>query len=211
MDVSHLPSIILNLQKPSLTYSSTANQQAISTFSFGNLGWLATQAVPLIIWPRFITNLLRPDDYQYAAGCESLRHPPSTHLVLRPPNPRSPRRNPLRSSTPRIRGPNIVAHTVTSQTAPAGTVSPYANAALILSSIHHASAGFYCYSRWLRTGQTAFALGCLGSAVFAVSGLWCLMFAGDKSRRSKKHGYDKDTSSFPFKNTESYRSKKKGL
>lgn len=37
------------------------------------------------------------------------------------------------------------------------------------------------------------------------------MFAGDKSRRSKKHGYDKDTSSFPFKNTESYRSKKKGL
>lgn len=55
------------------------NQQAISTFSFGNLGWLATQAVPLIIWPRFITNLLRPDDYQYAAGCKSSL--PSIHLV----------------------------------------------------------------------------------------------------------------------------------
>lgn len=97
------------------------------------------------------------------------------------------------------------------QTAPPGTVSPHANAALVLSSIHHASAAFYCYSRYLRTGQTAFGLGCLGSAVFAVFGLWCLMFAGDKSRHSKKHGYDKDTSSFPFKNTESYRTKKKGM
>lgn len=90
-------------------------------------------------------------------------------------------------------------------------MSPYANAALVLTSFHHASAAFYCYSRYLQTGQTAFALGCLGSTVFAVFGLWGLMFAGDKSRRSKKHGFDKDTSSFPFKNTESYRTKKKGL
>ncbi|KAK1476003.1 hypothetical protein CCUS01_05106 [Colletotrichum cuscutae] len=183
---------------------------AISTFSFGNLGWLATQAVPLIIWPRFITNLLRPDDYQYAAGsledyfARSLGFALLTLGLLVVT---------LSGAVPLASEDLIYSRfaQLTSQAAPAGTVSPYANAALILSSVHHASAGFYCYSRWLRTGQTAFALGCLGSAIFAVSGLWCLMFAGDKSRRSKKHGYDKDTSSFPFKNTESYRSKKKGL
>lgn len=28
------------------------------------------QAIPLIIWPRFIGNLLRPDDYQTAATCK---------------------------------------------------------------------------------------------------------------------------------------------
>ncbi|KAJ0330522.1 hypothetical protein COL5a_003586, partial [Colletotrichum fioriniae] len=174
------------------------NQQAISTFSFGNLGWLATQAVPLIIWPRFITNLLRPDDYQYAAGSLEDYFARSLGFALLT----------LGLLVVTLSGAVPLA---SEDLTPAGTVSPYANAALILSSIHHASAGFYCYSRWLRTGQTAFALGCLGSAILAVSGLWCLMFAGDKSRRSKKHGYDKDTSSFPFKNTESYRSKKKGL
>ncbi|KAK1710943.1 hypothetical protein BDP67DRAFT_91660 [Colletotrichum lupini] len=171
---------------------------AISTFSFGNLGWLATQAVPLIIWPRFITNLLRPDDYQYAAGSLEDYFARSLGFALLT----------LGLLVVTLSGAVPLA---SEDLTPAGTVSPYANAALILSSVHHASAGFYCYSRWLRMGQTAFALGCLGSAIFAVSGLWCLMFAGDKSRRSKKHGYDKDTSSFPFKNTESYRSKKKGL
>lgn len=61
------------------------------------------------------------------------------------------------------------------------------------------------------TKQTAYALGGLGSAAFASFGLWCIMFAGDKGRVSKRTGFDKDTSGFPFKNTESYRSKKKGM
>ncbi|CAI4216347.1 unnamed protein product [Parascedosporium putredinis] len=49
----------------------------------------------------------------------------------------------------------------------------------------------------------------LASGALAVFGLFTLLFAGDKSRRSKKHGFDKDTSSFPFTNNESYRAKKK--
>ncbi|TKW52603.1 hypothetical protein CTA1_12729 [Colletotrichum tanaceti] len=170
---------------------------AISTFSFGNLGWLATQAVPLIIWPRFITNLLRPEGYQAAGSLEDYFARSLGFALLT-----------LGLLVVTLTG--AVPLTAEDQTPP-GTVSPHANAALVLSSIHHASVAFYCYSRYLRTSQTAFVLGCLGSAVFAVFGLWCLMFAGDKSRHSKKHGYDKDTSSFPFKNTESYRTKKKGM
>ncbi|KAL0938878.1 uncharacterized protein CTRU02_205488 [Colletotrichum truncatum] len=172
---------------------------AISTYSFGNLGWLSIQALPLIVWPRFIGNLLRPDDYQGAVAtsledyfARSLGFALLTLALLI------------------VTLSGAVPLTSEDQT-PAGTISPYANAALILSSVHHASAAFYCYSRYLRDGQTAFVLGCFGSTIFAVFGLWVLMFAGDKSRLSKKHGFDKDTSSFPFKNAESYRTKKKGL
>ncbi|KAK2065068.1 hypothetical protein LY76DRAFT_586596 [Colletotrichum caudatum] len=171
---------------------------AISTFSFGNLGWLAAQAVPLIVWPRFITNLLRPEDYPAAAGSLEDYFARSLGFAL------------LTLGLLVVTLSGAVPLVSEDQTPP-GTVSPYANAALFISSIHHASSAFYCYSRYLRTDQTGFVLGCLGSTLFAVFGLWCLMFAGDKSRRSKKHGYDKDTSSFPFKNTESYRTKKKGM
>ncbi|KAF6809404.1 hypothetical protein CMUS01_13688 [Colletotrichum musicola] len=171
---------------------------AISTYSFGNLGWLSMQAIPLIIWPRFIGNLLRPDDYQNSATSLEDYFARSLGFAL------------LTLGLLVVTLSGAVPLTSEDQTPP-GTVSPYANAALVLTSLHHASAAFYCYGRYLRTGQTAFVLGCLGSSFFAVFGLWGLMFAGDKSRRSKKHGFDKDTSSFPFKNTESYRTKKKGL
>ncbi|KAM0634691.1 hypothetical protein ACHAPW_002438 [Verticillium nonalfalfae] len=94
---------------------------------------------------------------------------------------------------------------------PEGTASPYADAAVSVSALHHATSAFYCYSRWLHTGQTASVMGCLGSGVFAVFGLWFVMFAGSKGRHSKRTGFDKDTSGFPFKNSEAYRKKKKGL
>ncbi|KAK1972722.1 hypothetical protein LY78DRAFT_675897 [Colletotrichum sublineola] len=184
---------------------------AIATFSFGNLGWLATQAVPLIIWPRFIANLLRPEDYPAAGSLEDYfaRSLGFALLTLGLLVVTLSGAIPLVSEDQSQSNPPFPP--VSFLASPPGTVSPYADAALFLSSIHHASAAFYCYSRYLQTDQTGFVLGCLGSTLFAVFGLWCLMFAGDKSRRSKKHGYDKDTSSFPFKNTESYRSKKKGM
>ncbi|KAI8212686.1 hypothetical protein K4K54_008754 [Colletotrichum sp. SAR 10_86] len=157
---------------------------AVSSYSFGNLGWLSMQAIPLIIWPRFIGNLLRPDDYQAAATSLEDYFARSLGFALL------------------TLGLLVVCLS--------GAVPLTSEDQMVLTSLHHASAAFYCYSRYLRSDQTAFVLGCLGSTVFAVFGLYCLMFAGDKSRRSKK-GYDKDTSSFPFKNAESYKSKKKGL
>jgi len=35
---------------------------AVSTYSFGNLAWLSSQALPLILWPSFIGSLLRSDE-----------------------------------------------------------------------------------------------------------------------------------------------------
>ena len=90
-------------------------------------------------------------------------------------------------------------------------MSPYANAVLLLSALHHVTSACYCYGRYSAIGQTAFLMGCLGSSTFAVLGLWCLLFADDKTKTSKYHHFDKHTSGFPFTNQESYRAKKKGL
>jgi len=90
-------------------------------------------------------------------------------------------------------------------------VSPYASAVLLLSAVYNSVSASYCYIRFYSTGQTGYLLGFLGSAVFGVYGLGCLMFAGDKSGISKYHHFDKHTSGFPFNNSESYRSKKKNL
>lgn len=88
-------------------------------------------------------------------------------------------------------------------------MSPYATSIILITSLHHAATGFYAYARYTRTPQTSFALATFASGSLAVFGLFTMLFAGDKSRRSKKHGFDKDTSSFPFPNTDSYRNKKK--
>lgn len=77
--------------------------------------------------------------------------------------------------------------------------------------LHHASAGFYCYTRYSWTGQTGFLLGCLGSSVLATLAMYCVMFAGDGAMTSRYHKFDQSTSGFPFKNSQSYRAKKKAL
>lgn len=61
-----------------------------------------------------------------------------------------------------------------------------------------------------------YALGIAGYTALASLGLWCLLFASEGGRISKKSGADKRTSGFPFKNAESDKkrpakpSKKKG-
>jgi hypothetical protein len=104
-----------------------------------------------------------------------------------------------------------VTDSVLTEAAPKNGLSPYASAALTIATLHHTSAAFYAYSRYTWTGQTGFLLGTIGSSIFAALGLYCVMFAGDKAMISRYHKFDQGTSGFPFKNKESYRSKKKAL
>lgn len=60
----------------------------------------------------------------------------------------------------------------------------------------------------MKTGQTGYVLGMVGAGAMGAMGLWCIMFAGEKPRISKRTGADKRTSGFPFSNAEA--DKKKG-
>ena len=93
-------------------------------------------------------------------------------------------------------------------TAPTDAANPYANAAVLISSLYHASTAFYSYARYTRSAQFAHLLGCLGNSLLAAFGLWVLMFAGDTARISRKTGVDKGTSGWPFRNSEADKKKK---
>jgi hypothetical protein len=80
--------------------------------------------------------------------------------------------------------------------------APYAVPTLLITTLFHAACAFYGYTWYTLNGQTAIAIGMIGSGAIASLGLWCLLFASSHGRISRKTGADKRTSGFPFKNTE---------
>ncbi|KAI5466135.1 hypothetical protein BGZ63DRAFT_123440 [Mariannaea sp. PMI_226] len=193
---------------------------AIASYSFGNLAWLSTQALPLILWPSFINSLLR-SEYEAPSSLETyfarslgfaLLALGLTVVVLSGAVPLTSAADGT-SSFPPIGPPSLSMPFFTNlvRTAKGDEISPYASAAILISTFHHASAAFYCYGRYSWSGEMGFALGCLSSSIFASFGMYCVMFAGDKAMTSRYHRFDQGTSGFPFKNSESYRAKKKAL
>ncbi|OIW35295.1 hypothetical protein CONLIGDRAFT_676219 [Coniochaeta ligniaria NRRL 30616] len=85
---------------------------------------------------------------------------------------------------------------------PSEAVTPFTNAAVLISTLYHAAFAFNAYGTYTVTSQAGYALGAGGSAVLAALGLWNVMFGGDKGHISKRNGADKRTSGFPFKNAE---------
>ncbi|AEO53605.1 hypothetical protein MYCTH_2087774 [Thermothelomyces thermophilus ATCC 42464] len=181
---------------------------SVSTYSAASLAWLAIQATTLIVWPSLISTLLRADGpaqgapygvansnaslEQYFARSLGLAQLAlgSLLLVLSGALPLdSPANPPDNTSNP----------------------TPSASAAVLLTTLYHAAAAFYAYTRYHATrGLTAYLLGCLASSVLAAYGLGVLLFAGDRNRRvSRRTGADKSTSGWPFKNAEADKKKKK--
>ncbi|WZH40025.1 uncharacterized protein QYS62_000952 [Fusarium acuminatum] len=190
---------------------------AIASYSYGNIAWLSTQALPLILFPSFVGSLLKPEA-QASTALETyfgrslgfaLLALGLTIVVLSgalPLDSTSKGNHFLSYVLP-------LSHYLTSQIteAPDGAPSPYASAAVLISTLHHVTSAFYCYGRFAWTRETGFLLGCIGSAIFATFGLYCVMFAGDTAMTSRYHKFDQSTSGFPFKNSQSYRAKKKAL
>ncbi|EXA52746.1 hypothetical protein FOVG_00900 [Fusarium oxysporum f. sp. pisi HDV247] len=177
--------------------SPTDNYQAIASYTYGNFLWLSTQALPLIVWPSFVGSLLRPGN--------------ETSTTLETYFGRSLGLALLALGLTVVVLSGVLPLDSSSKEAPEGAPSPYASAAVLISTLHHASSAFYCYGRYSWTGETGFLLGCVGSAVFATFGLYCVLFAGDTAMTSRYHKFDQSTSGFPFKNSQSYRAKKKAL
>ncbi|KAF7542904.1 hypothetical protein G7Z17_g11186 [Cylindrodendrum hubeiense] len=169
---------------------------AIASYSFGNLAWLSTQALPLIVWPSFIGSILRaehettsPLEVYFARSLGFALLALGLIIVV------------LSGAVPLTSAADT----------PSDEVSPYASATVLVSTLHHTSAAFYCYGRYTWTGESGYLFGCIGSTIFACFGLYCVMFAGDKAMVSRYHHFDQSTSGFPFTNSQSYRSKKKAL
>ncbi|KAH8836938.1 hypothetical protein MCOR27_001517 [Pyricularia oryzae] len=163
------------------------NQQAISAYSLATCAWLGAQAFPMLLTPGFINSML-VEGYEPASSVEiyTLRHLGLAQLALS-----------LLSLA--LSGVLPLAPAASAD----DSISPYADAAVLLTALYHAANAFHSWARWGATGgSAAYGLGFVGSGVLAAFGLWCLMFAGDKGRISKRTGADKRTSGFPFRNVE---------
>lgn len=95
--------------------------------------------------------------------------------------------------------------------APAESLSPYAAAVLLITTLHHGSTAFYCWTKYNGTAQTGFLLGFVGSVILASFGILCVLFGGEKARVSRRTGADKRTSGWPFPNAEADKRRKKGI
>lgn len=62
-----------NNRTPRKQLTVLTRAQSISTYSYASFAWLATQGVPLILWPSFISSLLGEEYHQSnrAAPCPS--------------------------------------------------------------------------------------------------------------------------------------------
>ncbi|KAK4231703.1 hypothetical protein QBC38DRAFT_465343 [Podospora fimiseda] len=170
--------------------------EAVSAYSLTTLAWLSAQAIPLIIWPSFISTLISTDSSHY--------HPARLHDIEK----YFARSLGLSQLTLGLILLILSGALPLSDSSTTEEISPYATATILITTIYHSSAAFYSYARYTQSDHLAYQLGCFGSSTLAAFGLYVLLFAGDTKRVSKRTGADKNTSGWPFKNSEA--EKKKG-
>ncbi|KAI9731662.1 MAG: hypothetical protein M1818_007792 [Claussenomyces sp. TS43310] len=165
--------------------------EVFNAYCFGTAGWLATQALPLLVSPRLIITILSPDVHQPSSLEEYFsRSLGIALLTLGILCLLLTGAFPLPSSY----------ETATNESTP--PPNPYASPTLILTTLYHSTTSFYTYTRYNRTQQSGFILATAASGTLAAFGLWVAMFGGGSGRISKRTGADKRTSGWPFSNSE---------
>ena len=71
-----------------------------------------------------------------------------------------------------------------------------------MTSVFHAASACYAYTWYTTSGQGGFAVAVAGGSILAAIGLWCVLFASDNGKISRRTGADKRTTGFPFANSE---------
>ncbi|KAF2093021.1 hypothetical protein NA57DRAFT_81702 [Rhizodiscina lignyota] len=169
-----------------------------NAYNLGTAGWLATQAVPLLLTPRVIISLLS-EEMKTATDLETYFCRCLSFSLLA-----------LAFMSLLLTGFIPINEFPEGETA---TTTPYAVPTLFGTMTYHIATAIYLYVRWNSGGTASIALGAVASGVLSVMGVWCLLFATDKGHISKRTGADKRTSGWPFKNEIADQKKggKKGL
>ncbi|KAI2625232.1 hypothetical protein GGS21DRAFT_493719 [Xylaria nigripes] len=188
--------------------------QAISAYSFASCAWNALQALPLLRKSSQATKQASKQPVQNTTN-EDIKVGPqliTTLLTQQTYNtpPPTPQTIELENYLARSLG---FAHlalglitVVLTGSVPLVSIidndpsSPYKTATLLLTTLYHATTAFHSWAYYSASDRAAHALGFTGSAVLAAFGTWCLLFAGEKARVSRRTGADKRTSGFPFRN-----------
>ncbi|KAK3176191.1 hypothetical protein OEA41_007514 [Lepraria neglecta] len=158
-----------------------------SAYAYSTAAWLSLQALPLFVSPKLIITLLSPDartptDLEtYLSRTLSL-----TLLTLALLNILLSGALPLSSPV------NEAEH------------SPYKGPAALISTTFHISSLVYVYVNYMATGSVCFMLAMVGSGFLGCFGVWCLLFGGEESGKSRVSGW-------PFRNEEERKAKREKM
>lgn len=196
MDVSH--------SSPCKAAAATADlaqrSQIFRAYSFSTAGYLAVQALPLLMSPRSIVNLLAAEP-RATTDLEFYLSRSLGFAVLA-----------LAFLNLILSGALPIDTSAFATDQDDGTINanPYAYPTLVITTFYHALQAFYLYTQTTRDGFAfGFGAGLTVSAALFFTGVWVALFGSERSRISKRTGADKRTSNWPFNNRESAREKKK--
>lgn len=173
-------------------------RQTFKIYAYGTSGWLAAEAFPLLLTPKLIVSMAASEPRRitdletYLCRSFGLALLVLSLLCLiltgALPLTTAGTRSDLPDSQPK---------------------DPNAYPVLIITTLYHALTAFYLYTQLTYSWNFAFTCGIIGSAGLFCVGVWVAMFGDSQSRVSKTTGADKRTSSYPFRNEESAKEKKK--
>ncbi|MCJ1394702.1 hypothetical protein MMC18_007582 [Xylographa bjoerkii] len=164
---------------------------AFNAYVYSTAGWMAFQAVGLLISPKFSSAVLSPETRSPTSTEEYLARALGFSLLA------------LAVLTVLLTGTVPLTSTFAENVnaADSNSKSPYAVPTVTVSMCFQSTMAFYCYSQYLHTGLSAFALDVAVYGGLGAMGLWCLLFARSGGKISRT-GADKRTSGFPFTNAE---------
>lgn len=169
-------------------------------YTYGSAGWLALQALPLLLSPSLIITLLSKEGRNATIleiyFCRSLALTLLAIALL------------MFLLTGSIPLTSSLAES-SSDSSPEDPKAPYAIPTVLLTTLFHTACTIFVYTYYAayQTSNTAFLLAVVGYGSLAAMGGWCLLFGSEQGRI--KRGGDRRVSGWPFRNVESERKKGK--
>ncbi|KAM3418609.1 hypothetical protein BST61_g4586 [Cercospora zeina] len=160
-------------------------------------GYLALQALPLLVSPKLIVNMLAAEPRQITEVETYMLRALGFALVA------------LAAFTLLLSGLLPVSPPSASSGDTTGGDNPYGYPTAVTATIYHGLSAFYLYTQITYGFSFGFGSGMLLSSALFCFGVFTCLFGNERSSVSKTTGADKRTSNFPFTNAESAREKKK--
>ncbi|KAL2043588.1 hypothetical protein N7G274_003895 [Stereocaulon virgatum] len=160
---------------------------AYSAYAYSTAAWLSLQALPLFVSPKLMVTMLSPD----------ARTPTDLEIYLS---------RTLSLTVLTLALLNILLSGALPLSSPVNEAehSPYKGPAAFISTTFHITSLIYVYLNYMATGSVPFMLAMIGNGFLGCFGLWCLLFGGDDSGKSRVSGW-------PFRNEEERKAKKERM
>ncbi|KAK3621399.1 hypothetical protein LTR56_015997 [Elasticomyces elasticus] len=168
-------------------------------YSLASAGYLAVQAVPLLLVPKVIVSILTSEPRRITDAETYLARSHALLLLA------------FAILNLLLSGIIPLANSWDDSAGEGLAKNPYSFPTLVVTTTYHALTAFYIYTQLTPGWSFALGAGLMFSSLLFCVGMWVIVFGSEKGRLSKTTGADKRTAGFPFANSESAKEIKKEL